>query len=1005
MYYKLVLSKISSFIEKKPRTIIAVIIIITFLFSFTLSSLKMGTSIEDFKPNNEMVRADDKIDEYFGGNTEPLMVILHNGIDGKAIKKEYMLAQDLKKFDYVKDVIGIHTFIASMCNIEYQKDLVNCSEEEIKEAYQDLLEEKYNISLIDGEDAKYGFADVTHVRMGYDRKKINITFIVRDLNSKNLFNVEWFVSFKNRIDPAKLNLTYMITARKIVKEWCIGYGIRNNLKELFSRNNIELCLWIGKDGKFTNFDINGSIFIDEVNNSIIMSIPRKELSKYGIAPSFGNVSLPAKLYNIRAGARISYPFPFSISSHLILKLLSIKIIFKFANITKLLENKKTFSINDLNFTWKLVDEAKINDELLIKQPFMDEMKNSLLSFLSAEKNANLMIVEINGSLRIDEEKKVSKEIVDFIENKNIKAEVTGSGVILYQIDELTDKSNKIILPSIFIAIILILLINFKRPSYVLLSLSGLCIAIVWLLGTMALLGIKFNTLAVALIPLLMGLGVDYSVHIFHNYLTEIGRGRSVKDAITISVKEVGIALILATITTAVSFLSFLSASIPSLREFGIMAATGIAYTFIVAITFVAPARYLIDRKRGVKLIEGKKISFRNFMLKLSRFLCANPKKSIIIVIVVTIIMGFIATHVSTSFSLEEFMPKNSKAINTMKKLPDYFPSASQDQEYILIEGNIATVKTLKGIKETLNNMENDKYIVRLPNGKIKVESVYSLIESIVRENESIKDRFNIGEDGIPSSDKDVIELYDYIYKNYGRDAKNVLHKSKNGYDATVIRIYTQPVTTNEDMKNLYNELKNDLTDYGNAEAIVTGKKALEYTIMNSLTRSQITSTIVCIIVAGIVIMIVYRKLALGILTMLPVIISSIWILGTIYLLGYSLNVMTVMVTSLTIGLGITYAIHVVERFRLVADRTGEIIKAVEEAVANTGQAVLMAALTTIAGFAVLIFSPMPPEQQFGIVTAITILYSFITTILAVPPLLLLWGKWRKRKKGYIISPE
>ena len=218
MYYKLVLSKISSFIEKKPRTIIAVIIIITFLFSFTLSSLKMGTSIEDFKPNNEMVRADDRIDEYFGGNTEPLMVILHNGIDGKAIKKEYMLAQDLKKFDYVKDVIGIHTFIASMCNIEYQKDLVNCSEEEIKEAYQDLLEEKYNISLIDGEDAKYGFADVTHVRMGYDRKKINITFIVRDLNSKNLFNVEWFVSFKNRIDPAKLNLTYMITARKIVKE-------------------------------------------------------------------------------------------------------------------------------------------------------------------------------------------------------------------------------------------------------------------------------------------------------------------------------------------------------------------------------------------------------------------------------------------------------------------------------------------------------------------------------------------------------------------------------------------------------------------------------------------------------------------------------------------------------------------------------------------------------------------------------------------------------------------
>ena len=143
---------------------------------------------------------------------------------------------------------------------------------------------------------------------------------------------------------------------------------------------------------------------------------------------------------------------------------------------------------------------------------------------------------------------------------------------------------------------------------------------------------------------------------------------------------------------------------------------------------------------------------------------------------------------------------------------------------------------------------------------------------------------------------------------------------------------------------------------------------------------------------------------LGLIAMIPVSVSVIWILGTMYFIGYSLNVMTVMVTSLTIGLGITYAIHAVERFRLTADRTGDVLKAVDETVGHTGGSILIAAVTTIAGFGILIFAPMPPEQQFGIITGMTILYSLISSIFILPPVILFWGKWRKKRLGYIISP-
>ncbi len=1016
------LSKLASFIESKPKSVIAFIILLTLVFASFIPSLKMGTSTRDFMPNNEMVRASDRINEYFGKNVEPVMIIFHHGMDGNEIKNQYLLMKNIEKIEGVEGCVGVATFVASLCGMEYQKNLLDCSNDEIMAAYNDLMSQQKEIDIEDASDVKYDFADITHASMKADEKNLNITITVKNLDVPRFMGVEWFISFKNAVDPARLNFTYTISARW-QRQWCIGEGIKNNIENL--GNSMAAYLWMGKNGKYFDVKLNATIILNKVSNSIIMIIPREEIGKYGIAPSFGNASLPAKLYDIKVGSRVSMPVPFSVSSTLLgnlIKYIERIFIANFINrwlptnlsmVEDLLMKKDSISFSDFSMAWKDIDNATIEGTFLIKQPFMNDMRNSALAFLSFDGNkikASLMIAQVNGSMSMEAMKKTSKKIVDMVKQNDKTAEITGSTVISYQIDELTGKSNRVIMPSIFIAIIIILFINFRRPTYVFLSIAGLSIAIIWLFGTMSILGIKFNTLAVALVPLLMGLGVDYSVHIFHNYLNEIRNGKSVRDAIRVAIREVGLALILATITTAVSFLSFLTASVPSVRDFGILAAIGIFYTFIIAITLEAAARYIMDRGKEIRAEKSKsRFSVGRIMASLSDFICSNPIKVLVAIILVTGVMAAAASHVTTSFSLEEFMPKESPAIKAMEKLPKYFPSAGEDQEYILVEGNVATLDALKGVKETMEKLGDDSFVAKLPDGSMKVSSIYTIIQKALKENGSIAEKFHF-ENGLPESDKDVKALYDWLYESseYGRDVKSVLHKNGDSYDATLIRVYTTLThleNSNEKMKKLYTELEGDLADYGNAKATITGSMVLIYNVMKSLTESQLNSTIICILIAALVIMIAYRKPILGAFTLLPVVISSIWIMGTIYLAGYSLNVMTVMITSLTIGLGITYAIHVVERFRLIADRTGDVMKAVEEAVANTGQAVMMAALTTIAGFAILIFSPMPPEQQFGFITAMTIIYSFITTILVMPPLLLLWGKWRKRKKGYIISPD
>jgi hypothetical protein len=274
------------------------------------------------------------------------------------------------------------------------------------------------------------------------------------------------------------------------------------------------------------------------------------------------------------------------------------------------------------------------------------------------------------------------------------------------------------------------------------------------------------------------------------------------------------------------------------------------------------------------------------------------------------------------------------------------------------------------------------------------------------------ERFSIDEaTGIPKTDAEVNQLFDYLAENeqYEIQVSQLLHKEGNKYTATIFRIYVDFHSSGKDMAALYEqlneELQDDLSDYGEGtSSIITGQLLITLSILKNMTESQILSTGICFILAAIMLTLIYRNPVLGLIAMIPVTISIVWVLGTMYFLGYTLNILTITVTSITIGVGIDYACYITERFRLVADQTGDVTKAVTETISRTGSAILIAALSSIFGFGVLAFAPIPPEQQFGIITAITLVYAFITSILVLPLVLARWANWRKKRKGYIISP-
>ena len=197
---------------------------------------------------------------------------------------------------------------------------------------------------------------------------------------------------------------------------------------------------------------------------------------------------------------------------------------------------------------------------------------------------------------------------------------------------------------------------------------------------------------------------------------------------------------------------------------------------------------------------------------------------------------------------------------------------------------------------------------------------------------------------------------------------------------------------------MLSQLSSDIpTDTFSTQTVsLTGGHVLTITTINTIETAQINSTLISLAMASLFLLLVYRKFSYSILTIIPVVIATFWILGTMSLLGISLNVLTVMVTALTIGLGIDYAIHIVERYRHELQNSDN-SKAVETAIKHTGSALIISGITSLFGFAVLTLSPMPLVRNFGIITAATIIYSVLIAVLVLPSLMLLSGNMLKEK--------
>ncbi len=560
-----------------------------------------------------------------------------------------------------------------------------------------------------------------------------------------------------------------------------------------------------------------------------------------------------------------------------------------------------------------------------------------------------------------------------------------------------------------------------------LTLASIGMSIVWVLGIGVLLGPKylgvigdFSPLLQVLPVLLVGLGVDFGIHLTARYREELGAGWEVRPGAERATATVGIALILATATTAVGFLTNIANPIPPLKDFGILAAIGIVGAFLITLTFMPAARALLDRRAE----RSGRLPRREFEEPEDRLVPKVMSKTalvaehfaiptLVLVLVLTGLGAFGMSRLETEFSPTDFVPADDPLRTTYETLVEEFAGGFGETVDVLIEGPIATPELHNALLAAITNMADTDHVITL-DGHAAATSPLSVIASLMQPDPTGRPADPVFAElaltkGMTaeltmSADADMEAIYRAALRAAPTVMTSVLSEGDDG-SLRYLRIEVSTQAGEGAAGQLAADLAEDLRPISTlpgVSATATNVNIMAGSVVNALQDSQNTSLIITVSAAMLLLIATFwyewRRPFLGVITILPVIFVVLWTYGMMAVFDIPFGPVTAMTAALAIGIGVPYSIHITHRYLEDRTRFEDPEAAMRSTTGHTGGALAGSAFTTLAGFGVLMTSGLIPFQQFGAVTAMAIGFSLIASVGVLPSMLILWDRWH-RKRG------
>lgn len=586
--------------------------------------------------------------------------------------------------------------------------------------------------------------------------------------------------------------------------------------------------------------------------------------------------------------------------------------------------------------------------------------------ISADSRYATIICRINQDY---DKIEAAKNIRNTVDSLKIPEAILYEG-IPFQLLNIFDyiKSDLLLLvPLIMILIAVTLAISFRSLRGVLLPLASVGMGIIWTMGLMGLLGVPLTPISDAIPVVLFAVGVAYSIHVINKFNASITEKDLRKPQSSQALGEVGLAVLLAGVTTFMGFLSFVfGAYLWIIRDFGIFSALGILFILFISLTFTpAVLSYMkVPRPRKVKESKSGKHTILGWMMEKFAGLTIRHRKAVLWASLLIILAGIAGIPlIKNKIDILNYFGKETSIRATADVMNREFGGSLPIQ--VIVKGDLqdpAVMKETKKLQDFLNTLPN-------------VSNAQSIADFIEQMNDIM------GEGKRVPDDRDKIANLWFLI-----DGDEMLHQLVNSdRNEGIIQAYM----TNSDTR-VFHEVNNAIDDYiasvktPGVQFEKTGMPAIYANLDDSLVMNLASSLVFSLLLIFICMLFLVKSLRGALTGMLPLLFSMAIIFGFMGVAGIALDIATVLIASITVGAGIDYSIHFVTAYRSFMRQGLSINESISATLTSSGKAIVINVVTIMLGFLVLNFANLIPLQQFGILIALTMLTSGFAALTLLP---------------------
>ncbi|MBU2651062.1 MAG: MMPL family transporter [Bacteroidetes bacterium] len=622
---------------------------------------------------------------------------------------------------------------------------------------------------------------------------------------------------------------------------------------------------------------------------------------------------------------------------------------------------------------KLIDEYDLPDT----QEELDHLRARVMSkdlyrgnLISADGTATVVMFTVAEDADVRE---VAEAVIQKTEALDIPEKVyyAGSPMMVTSISDLISADLITLIPISFIVIALVLLISFRTARGVILPLLTSAIAIIWTIGIMAISGYEMSMISNNIPIILLAVGSAYTIHVVNRI--NIERGTSTEKVITHALVYIFIPVLLAALTTMIGFISFIFGSyLTMIRDFGIFTALGTFLSAMLSLTLV-PAIVSAMPPRAKAIERQRRRNRKSFMTEyilspIKRLLYMHPKYTLTAWILLIILSSGGIFMIERSVNIRDYFRKG----NPTRVAEDIMVSkfGGSKPVFVLFRGDMQNPEVLQTM------MRTQEYMKKSPD----ILTTQSVVDIIADMNEAL------GEGRDIPSDRDKIEQLWFLL-----DGQEYLERfvSSDLSEGIILSKFTSPdnQSKKEFAKYMQEFILENSTETCSIE--ITGMPFVDVTMDKSLINSQFASLSIAIVFVVIIVGLILRSFIKGLFAIIPIVASIIILFGFMGYLGISLNIGTVLVASVALGIGIDYSIHIISHFDHTYKKGQDIYRSLRDTIMISGKAIIINVLSVSAGFLVLLFSEMVPLEYFGLLIAISMIFSGLGSLTLLPVILIL----------------